>query len=234
MTRPVTKLVPPTVGPSVLAPLRPLLRVNMTGSAEKRAAGREERNAAGRPRQAAAALRAETILALHVEGRLTHAEIAAEVGVSRQRVHQIIAAALAMAAAERGELAEFALERELLVIDATMREACAIFLRKCDACGGDEERRTQCRACKKTGFFYPVRDRLAAIDRCGRSQERRIKLLGLKCTAQAQAQRTADPRDGRNRDHYAELEKLSDEELDEQMRSMVGDLTPTPHRAQAE
>lgn len=192
MTRPVPKLVPPTVGPAVLAPLRPLLRVNTTGSADKRAAR-------GR-RQAAAALRADTILALHVEGGLTHTEIAAEVGVSRQRVHQIIDAALVMAAAERGELAEFALDRELLAIDATIREACAIFLRKCDACGGDEERRTQCETCKKTGFFYRVRDRLAAIDRCGRSQARRIKLLGLERTAQAQ--RTADPHDDRYRDHY--------------------------------
>lgn len=210
MSRPASDRVPASVGQSVLRPLRPL-RARSANAAVEGATGSEHRTPARERRHAAAALRAETILALYAEGGLTYAEIAAQVGVSCQRVHQVVDEALAEAGERRRELAEFALEREFRVIDATMREMYEIIQRKCDACEGDEKRRMQCTACRKTGYFYPVHHRFAAIDRYARGQERRIKLLRLDAPAQAQSE--ANPR----RDLYAELEKLSDEQLDQKL-----------------
>jgi hypothetical protein len=127
-----------------------------------------------------------------VEEGFSHAEIATKVGVSRQRVHQIIDAALAEAAGRARELAEFAVDRELLLIEATIREAAAILMRKCETCAGDLTLRALCKSCKRTGFVYPAHQRLAAIDRIGRAQGRRIKLLGLD--REAPPQPAAGPR----------------------------------------
>lgn len=156
-----------------------------------------------------AALRAETALALYAERRLTYAEIAAELGVSRQRVHQIIKEALADAAERRHQLADFALERELLGLDAALRQAAEILQRPCGECGGDEKRRVDCWACKQTGFFYKVNVRLSALGRLGQVQQRRIKLLGIESKAPTQ------PATYPEGDLYSELVKLSVEELDE-------------------
>jgi transcriptional regulator with XRE-family HTH domain len=128
-----------------------------------------------------------------VEEGLTYAEIATRVGISRQRVQQVIDAALAEAAGHARELAEFAFDRELLLIEAIIREAAEILLRKCEACAGAEERRGLCRNCKRTGFTYPPTRRLLAIDRIGRAQDRRIRLLGLN--VEGGPQRAAHPRD---------------------------------------
>jgi transposase-like protein len=160
--------------PSAARPLRPLL-----AAAEEHVGQGAPRRAARQRRRGKATLRAEAVLALYVDEGLTYTEIAARVGVSRQRVHQVIDAALKEAAGRARELAVFALDRELLLIESTIREAAEILLRKCEACAGDEERRVRCKTCSGTGHAYPVMRRLRAIDRIGRAQDRRIKLLGL-------------------------------------------------------
>jgi hypothetical protein len=77
------------------------------------------------------------------------------------------------------DLAEFALESELLLIDALIREAAQLALRKCWACGGDEAARAKCEACDRTGYFYRPDMRLVALTRIRRASGDRVKLLGL-------------------------------------------------------
>lgn len=221
MPRNANRRVPAAARGASLPPLRPLLRASVPSPEDEHATSRQP----GARRRTGAALRAARAVALYVEGGLTYAEIGRELGLSCQRVHQIIGVALKEAAERRRDLAEFALERALAVIDAIMREAWEILLRKCDQCGGDEKRRAQCWACERTGYFYRVEDRFAAFDRYARGQDRRIKLLGLEGTVRAQP--AASP----SRDFYAELQALSDEELDAELERLTEqgkdtDITP--------
>jgi hypothetical protein len=168
-------------------------------------------------------LRAEQILALYVDEKLTYAEIAARAGVSPQRVHQVIDAALVEAVGRSRELAEFAFDRELHLIEAIIREAAEIILRKCDVCGGDEERRAHCKDCKRTGYAYPAQRRLLAMDRIGPAQSRRIKLTGLDKSPQP----TSHPADA----YYEMLQKLSDEEFEAERARFEAGLAARPTHA---
>jgi hypothetical protein len=152
-------------------------------------------------------LRAEAVLGLYLEEGVTYDDIASRVGISRQRVHQIITAALAEAAARTRGLAEFALERELLLIEGLIREAAQILLTKCEACGGDEADRSKCETCEKTGYLYDADIRLEAIDRIGDAQDRRIRLVG------ANRYPTAPAASHPSRGPYVEMLQLSDEDL---------------------
>jgi predicted RNA-binding Zn-ribbon protein involved in translation (DUF1610 family) len=76
-------------------------------------------------------------------------------------------------------VAEFALEREVLLSEALMREAVEIGYRKCLACGGDEVQRVKCAACNRTGYFYGPDTRHAASSRIAAERDHRIELLGL-------------------------------------------------------
>lgn len=93
-----------------------------------------------------------------------------------------------------GSLAEFALDRELILTSAVMREAAHFIQRKCVACGGNESRRVECDTCDRTGYFYPPHTRLEAMSRQGNMQDQRIRLLGLhKQPLQPPHQRASAP-----------------------------------------
>jgi hypothetical protein len=88
-------------------------------------------------------------------------------------------AALQEALERADELREFALERELVLTDALMREAADIALRKCAACAGREPQRANCATCGRDGYLYDADMRLKALDSIGRTRNQRIKLLRL-------------------------------------------------------
>jgi transcriptional regulator with XRE-family HTH domain len=141
--------------------------------------GRFHNPRGGRRRRKAAALRAENVLWLHVEAGLTYAQIGEKLGITRQRVGQIINAALQDSAERRVELAELLLVRELELNRAQARAAAEIIRTKCVVCHGNSKKSQSCASCGRTGYQYPVEKRFAAMDREMRLQERRIKLLGL-------------------------------------------------------
>jgi len=145
---------------------------------------------------------------LEREEGITPGQIAAKAGASRQRVDQIINATPEGAPERTDELAEFALERELLLTKALIREAAQILLRKCEWCEGDETQRTKCTTCARTGYVYRPDTRLRAIDRIADARDHRIKLLGQD--------REPPPRPGSDPGmgaFFEMLQKASDEEL---------------------
>jgi hypothetical protein len=77
------------------------------------------------------------------------------------------------------ELAQFALERELLLTDALIREAADIALQKCVGCAGREPQRANCKNCGGDGYLYDADERLKALNCIGNGGDHRIKLLGL-------------------------------------------------------
>ena len=121
------------------------------------------------------------------------------------------------------ELAEFALERELLLTEALMREAAQIVLRKCEVCGGDDVQRTKCETCERTGYFYDPDRRLGAISRHGVSQDHRIKLLRLD--------KESPPRPASDPDLCAFFEMLqnaSEEELETELETLIAGISNKP------
>ena len=122
-----------------------------------------------------------------------------------------------------GELAEFALERELLLTEALMREAAQIVLRRCDVCGGDEVQRTKCETCHRTGYFYDPDRRIETISRHGVSQDHRIRLLRLD--KESPHRPAPDP------DLAAFIEMLqnaSDEELETELERLTAGISNKP------
>jgi transcriptional regulator with XRE-family HTH domain len=204
--------------PPVLRPLRARSAHALVGCAT-----RSKRSSAGLGRrQIRAGLRAEAILALYVQQGLSYAQIAAKVGVSRQRVQQVIKAALAEAAKRSRGLAEYALDRELGLIEVLIRESAHILLTKCEVCGGDEVQRTRCETCKKTGYRYPAETRLEAIDRIGAASDRRIGLRGLD------KEPPPRPASDLGNAYYEMLQTLSDEELAVELERLEAALTGEP------
>lgn len=124
-----------------------------------------------------------------------------------------------------GELAEFALERELLLTSALMREAAQIVQRKCIACGGDQSRRVECDTCDRTGYFYNPGTRLKAMSRSGKVQAQRIKLLGLD--KQPSHRPASDPGSVA---FFEWLEKASDQELEAELERLSGGISDKPRK----
>ena len=120
------------------------------------------------PKQkATSAARRKTALELHVEGR-TFEAIGRELGVSRQRAHQLVQEQIAEAAAERAQLATRALDTDLERIDFVMRSLAP----KVEA--GDDK----------------------AAQAYLRALERRSKLLGLDAPVRTDATTTLSGPDG--------------------------------------
>ena len=207
-----------TPGPSPQA-LRPLRGGFATGTPAR--ATRSGCSAAliGR-RQAKANLRAEEVLHLYVEKGMSLPQIADKVGLSRQRVHQILARELAEAAERVDRLATYALDRELLLIESLIREAVLILTANCDACRCDTTKRSTCTTCNKTGFLYPPDARLEAIDRIRGASNSRIKLLHLD--------KLEPPVPHPARPYYEMLQTLSDDELAEEVERLEAALAGEP------
>jgi hypothetical protein len=87
--------------------------------------------------------------------------------------------ALQEAAERTDQLAEFALERELLLTGALIREAAEIIVKKCAACADQQPQRANCKDCGRSGHLYNGNDRLTALKCISNAQEHRIKLLGI-------------------------------------------------------
>jgi hypothetical protein len=104
-----------------------------------------------------------------------------EVRLSKQRVHQIIQAAIREAAMDRKGLAEFALDKKLLAYSQLKGDSWEIIRRPCPVCEGRTSAlgHTPCEACADTGFFYDTAQRLAALDRYLRADQSESDLLGL-------------------------------------------------------
>ena len=121
------------------------------------------------------------------------------------------------------ELAEFALERELLLTEALMREAAQIIVRKCEMCGGDEVPRTKCDTCYGTGYFYGPDRRLDVIRRHGVSQDHRIKLLRLD--KESPHRPASDPE---SIALFEMLHKISDEEIEAELGPLLAGSSNKP------
>jgi hypothetical protein len=114
------------------------------------------------------------------------------------------------------ELEEFALERELLLTEALLRETAQFVLRKCWRCGGDRIKRTTCVSCEGDGYFYDADGRLAAISRMQALRDTRIKLLGLD--------KPSPPRPATDRELDAFFEMLrmpSQKELEAELDKLI-------------
>jgi hypothetical protein len=214
-------------------------------SGSKKSSGGSRAPGGGPRKMAEVEIMRRDALVLKTEGHLTFSEIGTRLGVTRQRAHQLFTEALQDVVSERRELAEYALDEELLLIAMEIRHMVEIAARPCDVCSGEavtkvevcptclglkkdlgsDEKCSQChgqgivgdwcQACNRTGCFYDPDERMKAIDRIQRSSDRRAKLLGLYA-----AQKIELPFD---RDFYADLERLPNEELDKELNAfMVG------------
>lgn len=196
-------------------------------------------------------------LMLWMEGHLGFEEIGRRLGVSRARAHQLAKEGMEEFSRERHDLSDYARDRELGVVEMEIREAveylakaCTLckgaasgVMKRCDHCQGTTfEPKTAadpclqcngqgvsgdwCRRCKATGNFYPPELRLGAIDRIQRSSDRRAKLLKLYTEA--------PPDLPYERDFYAELERLTDEELMREIEMLRVPVADKPKRRKSE
>jgi hypothetical protein len=156
------------------------------------------------------------VLRLYVEEGRTYSEIASELGITRQRVGQIVKEALEDAAERKRELADLLIARELDLIGLQLRLAQEILLAECQSCENHDDLRPGCKTCRRTGYRYPVGRRMAAIDRQGDAQERRIRLLGLD-RAPALALAVAENRS----EFYRDLERVPDADLQAELARLL-------------
>lgn len=185
-------------------------------------------------------VRDHDILILWLEGHYSHAMIGEMLGLTKQRVGQIINELMREVRREKKEMAEFGLERELAMVDMEMREmvkvlatpcvAChgeaEVDVAECESCGNRDDMKPTCErcggrgmtgkfcsVCNLTGNFYDVEYRMRAVDRIQKSSDRRAKLLGLYAP-----QKVELPVD---RDFYADLEKIPDDELTRELEALL-------------
>ena len=153
---------------------------------------------------------------MYLAGHTNNQVIADRVGLTRQRVHQILKDGLREAADERPNLKTDALDLTLIRLRDTAREARAIVMRRCAVCNGETSEcgAEPCKKCKDTGSFFRPSIRLKAMAEYLRVTDQESRLLGLYDLGHHDAPSIP----GVSEELLREFQALSEAELDERIK----------------